>query len=204
MAYNYTIYRHITPSGKSYVGITRMKYLSQRFKKNGIGYKSCPLFYKAIQKYGWDNIKHEILEQNVTEDKIDEREKYWISYYQSNNRTFGYNIEEGGYCVRTFSPETRKKISDAKKGKSLSLEHRRKLSQANLGHHNSPEAEAKRIAKRVRPVLQFDLNNNFIQEYPSIKQAAENLQIDSSGISKVCKNKLHQCGGYIWKYKEVF
>lgn len=52
MAYNYTIYRHITPSGKSYVGITRMKYLSQRFKKNGIGYKSCPLFYKAIQKYG--------------------------------------------------------------------------------------------------------------------------------------------------------
>jgi hypothetical protein len=29
------------------------------------------------------------------------------------------------------------------------------------------------------------------------------LQIDNSGISKVCKNKLHQCGGYIWKYKEV-
>ena len=76
MAYNYTVYRHITPSGKSYVGVTRMKYLSQRFKKDGAGYKSCPLFYKAIQKYGLDNINHEILEQDIIEDKIDEREKY--------------------------------------------------------------------------------------------------------------------------------
>lgn len=66
-----------------------------------------------------------------------------------------------------------------------------------MGHHPSAESEAKRVAKRVKPVLQFDLNGNFIQEYPSIKQAAEALNIDNSSIAKVCKNKYNQCGGYI-------
>lgn len=53
----------------------------------------------------------------------------------------------------------------------------------------------------TKSVLQFDKNMNFIQEFKSIREAARQLNLDSSTISKVCRdvNKTH--GGYIFKYK---
>ena len=199
----YLIYRHVAPNGKSYVGITSLNNPKQRWGKNGVGYKSSPLFSKAIEKYGWENFKHEILEEHVPTQKIDERERYWIAYYKSNDRKFGYNIEAGGCSHKEVSEETRKKLSAVHKGKPKSAEHRKKLSLANLGHHNTPEAEAKRIAKRIKPVLQFDKKGNFLNEFSSILEAATVLNIDNSGISKVCKGKAKTCGGFIWKYKEA-
>ena len=57
---NYSIYKHTSPSGKSYIGITKQG--KKRFGKDGNGYKKQRKFYNAIQKYGWDNFKHEIIE----------------------------------------------------------------------------------------------------------------------------------------------
>ena len=53
----------------------------------------------------------------------------------------------------------------------------------------------------IKPVLQFDKNMNFIQEFQSASEAARQLNLDSSTISKVCRgvNKTH--GGYIFRYK---
>lgn len=58
-----------------------------------------------------------------------------------------------------------------------------------------------RTNSSAKVVLQYDLNNNFIQEFPSTKEAARQLKLDSSTISKVCRgvNKTH--GGFIFKYK---
>lgn len=55
----YTVYKHTTPSGKVYIGITG-RAVEKRWE-NGSGYKSNKYFYSAIKKYGWDNIKHEIV-----------------------------------------------------------------------------------------------------------------------------------------------
>ena len=59
-----------------------------------------------------------------------------------------------------------------------------------------------RTNSSAKIVLQYDLNNNFIQEFPSTKEAARQLKLDSSTISKVCRgvNKTH--GGFIFKYKQ--
>ena len=54
----YVVYKHTTPSGKVYIGITGLK--PERRWRNGNGYKDNEHFYRAILKYGWDNIKHEI------------------------------------------------------------------------------------------------------------------------------------------------
>lgn len=53
----------------------------------------------------------------------------------------------------------------------------------------------------IKPVLQFDKDMNFIQEFQSVREAARQLNLDSSTISKVCRgvNKTH--GGYIFRYK---
>lgn len=80
------IYRHILPDGLSYIGKT--KDIRQRYQ-NGRGYKKCPKFYRAIQKYGWNNIEHQILA--TTEDEVEARklEKDMIEKYNSINN--GYN-----------------------------------------------------------------------------------------------------------------
>lgn len=54
------------------------------------------------------------------------------------------------------------------------------------------------------PVLQYDLEGNFIKEWNSIKEASIKLKIDLATICNVCKNngKAKTAGGYKWKYKE--
>ena len=50
-----------------------------------------------------------------------------------------------------------------------------------------------------RPVLVYDINSNFIEEFPSI---AETVKKYSRGVEKVLKGVQQQCKGYIFKYKE--
>ena len=52
---------------------------------------------KAIEKYGINNFKFEIIETCSIED-LDEREIYWIKYYDSNKT--GYNVTAGGEHCR--------------------------------------------------------------------------------------------------------
>ena len=61
---DYKVYVHTAPNGKRYVGITRQK-LNRRWRY-GEGYKRCVYFYKAIKKYGWDNITHQVLVDGLT------------------------------------------------------------------------------------------------------------------------------------------
>lgn len=53
-----------------------------------------------------------------------------------------------------------------------------------------------------KTVLQFDLNGRFVAEFPSIKEAARQLNLDSSTISKVCRGQNKTHGGFIFKYKD--
>ena len=75
---NYTIYMHKNIiNGKVYIGQTIQENLEDRWK-NGKGYKPCTYFYRAIEKYGWDNFAHIILEQgDASFEEINEREKYY-------------------------------------------------------------------------------------------------------------------------------
>ena len=56
--------------------------------------------------------------------------------------------------------------------------------------------------KHSKPVLQYDLNDNLVKEYPSIKQIERELGFANQHISKCCKGKLKQAYGFKWKYKE--
>lgn len=52
----------------------------------------------------------------------------------------------------------------------------------------------------IKPVSQFDKENNFIATFPSSREAGRQLNLDSSSIIKCCKGKLKTVGGYIFKY----
>lgn len=113
----YIIYRHVNKiNGKSYIGQTCQK-VTNRWK-NGNGYvaNKQQVFYKAIQKYGWDNFTHEILESNIeTIEKANEREQYWIEHYHTwvlDPNCNGYNITQGGdgSAGRPMSNTTKQKL----------------------------------------------------------------------------------------------
>lgn len=54
----------------------------------------------------------------------------------------------------------------------------------------------------IRPILQFDLDGNFIKEWASQTEASKKLSVSRQNISKVALGKRNQTGGFIWKYKE--
>lgn len=78
----WSVYIHTTPSGKKYVGITSRK-LNKRWR-NGHGYNT-QMFGRAIEKYGWENIKHEVIASDLTHDKAVELEKFLIAKYKTND-----------------------------------------------------------------------------------------------------------------------
>lgn len=109
---NHFIYIHInTLNGKMYVGQTVSLY--ERWKCKGERYKGCPLFYNAIQKYGWENFRHFVIEKDLTQSKANEREYYWIKKLKTTQIEFGYNLMPGGSQYMTelwASPEYREKM----------------------------------------------------------------------------------------------
>lgn len=118
---NFTVYIHRTPNDKVYVGITQKK-LVARWGKDGSGYKTQQLFWRAIQKYGWENIQHEIIAENLSKEDACQLEIDLIAKYKSNNPDYGYNISFGGDIVQsglTRTEEQRKNISDGHKGLTL-------------------------------------------------------------------------------------
>lgn len=54
---------------------------------------------------------------------------------------------------------------------------------------------------KKKPVVQYDLNGNYVAEYDSVLEAGEQCNIWKGGISSVLHNKQKTAGGYIWKYK---
>lgn len=121
----WSIYRHTSPSGKIYIGITS-KSPEERWAK-GWGYVRCPVFMKAIKKYGWDNIKHEVLFTGLSEERVKQLEINLIRHYKRLG--LSYNITDGGdgSLGRFASEETKAKQRARKLGKKLSEEHRAKI-----------------------------------------------------------------------------
>ena len=119
---NWTVYRHIAPNGKSYIGITSKK--PRKRWLNGKGYNPKFPFGKAIEKYGWENIKHELLDTNLTEYEAKCLEEYYIFSYRTYvgfSDCNGYNCTLGGEGSLGYiaSEEARKKISESNKGRTV-------------------------------------------------------------------------------------
>lgn len=110
MMNGYKVYKHTAPNGKVYIGIT--KQAPEKRWKRGIGYQDNPYFFKAIQKYGWDDFRHEILAESLTKKQAEEMEIRLIQEYGSANRENGYNIAIGGSAPAPVA-ETKNKISES-------------------------------------------------------------------------------------------
>ena len=83
-------------NGKVYIGQTKQT-LEQRDYKHQTQLNDNSYFHRAIKKYGRKNFSFELVEDNIPFNKLDEKEKYYINYFESFYTTGkGYNLTEGG------------------------------------------------------------------------------------------------------------
>ena len=100
-----------------------------------------------------------------------------------------------GVKLKPRSEESKMKMSEKMKGRVFSDEWKQNMSKSKIGKPN--------ISSR-KPILQIDkTTNEIISEWSYIMEAADSLGIAHADISKCCKGKAKTCGGYKWKYKEV-
>lgn len=69
-------------------------------------------------------------------------------------------------------------------------------------YNNSYNHLRERAATSKRkPILQFDLNGNFIREWSHAREAAETLGLNKRAIYGACTGRLKTSGGFVWKRK---
>lgn len=158
-------------NGKSYIGQHIVKKeCNRQYMGKGIGIQ------EAYKKYGRKSFKKEILEEIIddeTRNIVSEREKYWISYYNTLEPN-GYNRHPGGLggCTSRsaklivdtkkkhgykMSQKTKEKISKGHLGKKFSDEHRQHLSE---NHH-----------LKTKHIINFE-NGSIEETYDSIEKIA--------------------------------
>ena len=209
---SYCIYMHTNKSnGKVYVGLTGM--IPEERWRDGKGYHKGTHFRNAIDKYGFDNFEHEIIKENLTKDEASYWEQYYISFYNSTDRRYGYNMSSGGeHGGHPQTEETRKKSSEngtGYKGKKHTKESLHKMSIAkngknhpNHGKHLSEDLKEKlkvsAINNRGRLFLCVELNRIF----NNLNEAHEVTTCPKGAIVLCCQGKQIQSKGYHWKYAD--
>lgn len=182
------IYKFTFPNGGIYIGETIN--IFNRFRRHW--YNSSKKKYKeynypinrAIRKYGWENVKKEILVTNIPFNSIRNIETFWIRYYK-------YFLKRKVYNLR-----------DVSEAHQPSLESIKKMS--FNGSERGKKGEKSSSAKKV-----FQINKStgkIIKEWGSIIDASRILKIRHTHISGVCKKKDRRktTGGFIWVYKSQY
>lgn len=185
-------------------------YIGQSNKNSKYYLGSGKLLKRAILKYGKINFKKEIIiEGNFNELLVNDLERHYIRLHNSTNLKIGYNLELGGVGGRnkTITTEHKLKISKANLGTKWTKERKLKLSNSRKGikfskeHIENLSKNSKRLPNRSVPILQYDLQNNFIKEFKSIKEATVLLNLSQSSISMCCLNKRSTYKGFKFKYR---
>lgn len=226
---NYCVYKHTTPNGKVYIGITCQE-VTKRWK-NGKGYELCTAFNRAIQKYGWENICHEIVADGLDKETACNMEKELIRKHDSSNPSCGYNLTKGGEHYEPNEewrrrnsqshkesfikhPEYREHLSEIQKGKKMSEESSEKKRQAMLLFYRENPEKRKACGNSFRGKSRGEEFSKGLGErkskkvmcvetrkiYNSIKQAAEHEGGSPSGISIMLNGRAKTCAGKTYIY----
>lgn len=217
----YTVYKHTTPSGKVYIGITCQN--PERRWRGGNGYKNNQHFSRAIELYGWESIRHEIVSDGLTKAQACAMETKLIAEYDTTNPDNGYNMSSGGEYGALgihHSAETRRKMSESHKGKKHSAEWRAKNSEAIKGHTVSDETrkkiseankgrvpwnKGKHLSAETRKKLSEAQSKSVVcietgKQYSSLAKAALSIGKGKTSIYNACVGKTKTAGGYHWEY----
>lgn len=234
---HWIIYMYTFPSGKRYIGKTK-RTLSERQGYNFTGYENCTVLWQAIQKYGIENIRQEILfENDMTDEYASRLEQICILLFKVNcNRfsspKFGYNLTDGGDGLTGWHPdaerlkvlqeqmrefaekrkgthpseETRRKQSEAKKGKPghpMPDHLKKQLSLSNSKETMSEETRIRRTKayeekKKQVVAVQRDTKEKMI--FDSVEETANFFHVSMSTVTRWCRKIRNPSVNYDFDY----
>jgi group I intron endonuclease len=202
---SYCIYAHINKiNGKIYVGLTGVS--PEKRWRDGNGYHDGTHFKNAVDKYGWDNFEHKIIKENLTKDEASYWEQYYISFYNSTDRKYGYNMSSGGeHGGHPQTYETKKKISEngyhkGMSGRKHSEETKRKMSESRNGREFSDKSKEKLRKSALNNMGRLFLCVELNRVFDNLDEAYEVTTCHKSSIVLCCQGKQKQSKGYHWKY----
>lgn len=163
-------------------------------KKNGRAYKTCPRFFDAIEKYGWDSFEHIIIKDGLSKEDAIALEMKLIKELRLTDSKFGYNLTTGGEHY-LHNDETKKKMSARRRAmKGKTPEHiREAISKGLKGNTLKPP----------KAVNQYSLvTGELIQTFPSLTDAANSVGASIGNLSLACRHKRKVVKGYAWMFAQ--
>ena len=223
----YTIYKLIDPVSNDirYIGLTfntLKQRLGSHLRESSKSHK-CN-WVKKLKSQGLKPIIESIEDNISSYDECCLREIYYIDYYRSIGCDLT-NSASGGNKNKKMSEETKRKMSESAKNRNFKLAHtdkmkehfsikskerfqkeeeREKLRISNKRYEDSKTEDQKLndiLIQKCKGIIQYDKDMNYINEYPSIRDAERKTNIVRSNIMKCCKGKYKSAGGFIWRYK---
>lgn len=180
----YCVYEHVFPNGKKYIGISSD--VEKRWR-NGKGYETQGKIANAISRYGWENVKHNVIVDGVTKEQAEALERYLIAELDTIKN--GYNTAIGGENINStyLNEHVLQMIRESKRLDEKYSESQKQddiVSIAEKGKHN------KRLAELLNAIDEYVVAN-----YPEIQSFKTNRVYDGS---------LLRCDSYWWYVREVY
>lgn len=197
---NWCVYMHENrQNGKKYIGITSQK-PTKRWN-NGNGYRHNGHFFAAIQEYGWDAFRHELLYTDLTQEQAEKLEIELIAKYMTLDPAFGYNLDPGG-SVRHPTAETREKLRASHQGQKPTAANRQSIVAAVKGKPKTDEHRQKiSKARGGHSIRCIETGVVFMNGYEVERMTG----VDRRSVCRVCEKKpnFKTAGGLHWEYVEA-
>lgn len=182
-------------NNKCYIG--QSIHIEQRWEEHLYKSSQCSLLKYALHKYGVNNFTFEVIEE-CEQESLNEREQYWIQYYDSFNN--GYNLTLGGggtikYSVEAVYEDYLITQSIEKTAKNIGCHTntaRRILREYGINNHEQSDA---------KPIEQIDTQTlKIIKQYTSIQEAADEMGVDHGAIRMALIGTHKSSAGYYWQF----
>jgi group I intron endonuclease len=209
------IYKIESPSGKVYIGQSLDIYRRWSDHRSSKSYKHKKLG-ASILKYGVDNHIFKLIYEfpkDIKQDVINTYEQIYMDAYRDCGIEL-LNLKEGGNGYGKHSEETKAIIKEKRKHQVITEETRQKMSVFFKNIKRNPEwvkkvADANRgrtyayeiRKKSMKPIIQLDINGNFIREWDSSREASKVLGTTESNICNCLTNRAKTAKGFKWQYK---
>ncbi len=222
------IYLITSPSKKCYVGQTTTKNFWKRMGDHRRGTESCTALRRAVKKYGWENMRVEILGRTRNLDKLNNYERKFIKLYKSFGK-MGYNLLSGGRKNYRVSDQTKFRMCQTWKNRSEKAKkqhsdrikmawkrrseaskeyHRRRVSETMKKRRQNMTEEEKALhaAVRSKKVKGRKIGDSEWVNYLSMHDAIRKIKsqggplLRTGNISRICQRKRISTGGYEFRY----
>ncbi len=174
----------------------------------------------SIRKYGFEAHSIEVIEVDVPDELLDEREIYWIAELKTYAKKYpetGLNLTEGGAGAIIFWKDDTERVAKARQrrgpnapgwGKTPSKETKRKIAEGvskyNKENGKKPSEECHQKAREAHLVktVVYDRFGDFVGEYPSILAASKDLGLDRKCAIDALNGIQKHTKGYFFRRKE--